>query len=81
MVDKNGIFCTITWCRDDIENLLTDNGIEVTEENVYKVLDGRTVKTLEEGSIAAGWEILGDIVSTLKHDGSFSKPKTNAEDV
>lgn len=53
---------TIKWFVADLESILEEKGIPVTDENIQRVLDNRCKKTMEGRSIEEGWEILNVIV-------------------
>jgi len=57
--------CTIRWCVEDLVIAMTKAGIEPTDENIDKVLANRFERTLQEMSIAEGWEIIDVIISNV----------------
>lgn len=55
--------CEIRWCVADVLDMMAHQGIELTDENLERLLDSRMAKTLQERSTEEGWEILGDIIA------------------
>ena len=66
--DLNQEVGSIRWCIEDLVALLENNGYKVTDDNITKLLDSRLTKTLEEQSVAEGWEILDVILSFCEDD-------------
>ena len=52
------IFAQITWTRQDIRQLLEDNGLDSTEEVVDRFLERLDLRRFEEACIEDGWERL-----------------------
>ena len=49
-------FAQITWTRQDIRQLLEDNGLDSTEEVVDRFLERLDLLRFEEACIEGGWE-------------------------
>ena len=69
----------IRWHRIDLEEVMESNGISPTEENVKRFVESKAPRTLEELSIQAGWDLLGELVVEMKNDGVFEAPKEKQE--
>lgn len=52
------IFAQITWTRQDIRQLLEDNGLDNTEEAVDRFFERLDLRRFEEACIEDGWERL-----------------------
>lgn len=52
------IFAQITWTRQDIRQLLEENGHECTEESIDRFLERLDIRRFEESCIEDGWERL-----------------------
>ena len=57
------VVCEIKWCVADVLDMMAHRGIELTDENLERLLCSRMGKTLRERSTEEGWEILGDIIA------------------
>ena len=55
---NNEIIAKIIWTRQDIRQLLEDNGLESTEEAVDRFLERLDLRQFEEACIEDGWERL-----------------------
>lgn len=71
--DTDGIFCTIRWHRDDLEEVFKDHGIPYTDENIDAFINTRAPRTLEERSTEDGWGTLNYLVCLEKRDGTLVK--------
>ena len=60
--DLDEVICSIVWCVEDLLVAMHRSGIEVTDENVDRVLDGRFERTLRERSIEEGWEVIDALI-------------------
>ena len=57
------IFAQITWTRQDIRQLLEDNGLDSTEEVVDRFLERLDLRRFEEACIEDGWERLAWVLT------------------
>ncbi len=55
--------CEIRWCIADVLDMMAYQGIELTDENLERVLANRFERTLQERSTEEGWEIIEALVS------------------
>lgn len=58
-------FSVIRWHKDDIKEALRQAGYKTSASNVRLVLESRTGRTLEDQSIADGWDILNICLTDL----------------
>ena len=72
-------FSYIRWHRIDLEEVMESNGISPTEENVKKFVESRALRTFEELSIQAGWDLLEELIVEMKNDGVFEAPEEKQE--
>lgn len=54
----NDTFLEIKWCKEDIQNLLKNNGMDSSEQAVNDFLEKFDIQYLEEVCIQTGWEVL-----------------------
>ncbi len=54
----NDTFLEIRWCKNDIENLLKNNGMDSSEQSVNAFLEQFDIRYFEEICIQIGWEML-----------------------
>lgn len=59
-VEEKGYFSVIRWHEEDIKQALINQGYLSNRQNVKKVLESRTGKTLQDRSVEEGWLILED---------------------
>ena len=59
---KNDVFAEIIWTREDIRQLLEDNGLDSSEEAVDTFLTRLNIRRFEEACIEDGWERLSSIL-------------------
>ena len=52
------MFLEIKWCKEDIQNLLKDNGMDSSEQAVNNFLEKFDIQYFEEMCIQTGWEML-----------------------
>ena len=62
------VICTITWCIDDLLDMMERQGIELTDENIDYILGQRFEPTLQDRSIEEGWEIIDILVANAMYD-------------
>ena len=55
-------FCSISWTREDIRNLLKENGKNCSEESIDRFLDQLNVRYFEEMCMQDGWERLSSLI-------------------
>ena len=56
------VFCTISWTREDIRQLLEENGKDSSDESVDTFLKKMDISYFEEACIQDGWERLAGMV-------------------
>ena len=54
----NDTFLEIKWRKEDIQNLLKNNGMDSSEQAVNDFLEKFDIQYLEEMCIQTGWEVL-----------------------
>ncbi len=54
----NDTFLEIKWCKEDIQKLLKDNGMDSSEQAVNDFLEKFDIQYFEEICIQTGWEVL-----------------------
>ena len=54
----NDTFLEIKWRKEDIQNLLKDNGMDSSEQAVNNFLEKFDIQYFEEMCIQTGWEML-----------------------
>ena len=54
----NDTFLEIKWCKEDIQNLLKNNGMDSSEQAVNDFLEKFDIQYLEKVCIQTGWEVL-----------------------
>ena len=54
----NDTFLEIKWYKEDIQNLLKNNGMDSSEQAVNDFLEKFDIQYLEEVCIQTGWEVL-----------------------
>lgn len=58
------LVCTVTWLVADVLDMMAYKGIELTDENLERVLNsGRFGRVLKDRSTEEGWEIIDVLVS------------------
>jgi hypothetical protein len=57
-------FAVIRWHSDDIESVLEEQGIAITEDNLEEAMS-RVADTLQDRSVEEGWDIMRDLVSMI----------------
>lgn len=63
--------CKITWLVEDLEKVFNDHNIPFNEENIANFLNSRAMRTLEEQSVACGWDVLSDLACDFAYDNKF----------
>ena len=58
----NDTFLEIKWRKEDIQNLLKDNGMDSSEQAVNDFLEKFDIQYLEEMCIQTGWEMLQSVI-------------------
>ena len=64
----NETVCTITWCVEDVLCAMERRGIELTDENLNRIMNHRFERTLNERSTEEGWEIIDVIIDCAMWD-------------
>ena len=59
--------CEIRWCVADVLDMMARHGIELTDENLERLLDANIGRCLKDRSIEEGWEILDIIIADEKY--------------
>ena len=54
----NDTFLEIKWRKEDIQNLLKDNGMDSSEQAVNNFIEKFDIQYFEEICIQTGWEVL-----------------------
>lgn len=70
---QSDVFAVIQWITEDIKQVLVNNGIPATQENINVFLKSRGARTLEEVSIEYGWDILNNLVCNMKTENAFNR--------
>lgn len=52
------VFCTISWTKEDIRQLLEENGKDCSDESVEAFLEQMDIRYFEESCVQDGWERL-----------------------
>ena len=55
-------FSQIKWCREDIQNLLEEQGKDSSEQAIDNFLEKFDLRYFEEMCIQSGWEILQSMI-------------------
>ena len=55
-------FLEIKWCREDIQNLLEEQGKDSSEQAIDSFLEKLDIRYFEEMCIQSGWEILQSMI-------------------
>lgn len=55
-------FLEIKWCREDIQNLLEEQGKDSSEQAIDNFLKKLDLRHFEEMCIQNGWEILQSMI-------------------
>lgn len=58
----NDTFLEIKWRKEDIQNLLKDNGMDSSEQAVNDFLEKFDIQYFEEMCIQTGWEMLQSVI-------------------
>lgn len=56
------VFAEIIWTRQDIRELLEDRGLDCSEEEVDRFLEGLNIRRFQEACIEDGWERLSSML-------------------
>ena len=56
------VFCTISWTKEDIRQLLEENGKDSSDESVDAFLEQMDIRSFGEACIQDGWERLSCMV-------------------
>ena len=59
----NDTFLEIKWRKEDIQNLLKDNGMDSSEQAVNNFIEKFDIQYFEEMCIQTGWEMLQSAIS------------------
>ena len=54
--------CEIRWCVADVLDMMAYKGIELTDENLERLLDAKLGRWLQDRSTELGWEVLEIII-------------------
>ena len=57
------VFAEIIWTRQDIRELLEDRGLDCSEEEVDRFLEGLNIRRFQEACIEDGWERLSSMLT------------------
>lgn len=60
--DLDEEIAVIKWCIADLLDMMAYEGMELTDDNIDRILSNRFRKTLEERSTEEGWDIIRDLV-------------------
>jgi hypothetical protein len=66
--DPNETICKIEWKIADLLDMMAHHGVELTDENIERILGNRFERTLKERSIEEGWEIIDVIVDDAMYE-------------
>lgn len=61
-MENSEVILTIQWTKNDIEEALEKEGMDLSEDNIKKIISYRNLKYLEEQSIERGWEVIESFV-------------------
>lgn len=75
--DPSEVICTIKWCIADLLDMMAREGVELTDENIDRILEQRFERTLQERSTEDGWETIQVLVWDA--DGLTYRKETNHE--
>lgn len=60
--DLDEEIAVIRWCIADLLDMMACEGMELTDDNIDRILRNRFRKTLEDRSTEEGWEIIRNLV-------------------
>lgn len=62
--DPDEDVCVVRWKMADLLDAMNRQGVELTDENVKRVLDSGFARSLGERSTEEGWEIADCLIKT-----------------
>ncbi len=69
--EEQEYLAVIRWCKEDLEDVFKNNGVDYTEENINKFIGLGTLGGLHDVSISSGWESLDVLVTEAINAGAL----------